>query len=80
MISMKKYGEKIVKNKKLAHVSNRLVIGVRGRIQPGINGLQIKLSTNFTFMQKIHIIRRCIELGPTIVIFQNSPKTADNSD
>ena len=30
-------------------MSNRLVIGVRGRIQPGINGLQIKLSTNFTF-------------------------------
>ncbi len=26
-----------------------LVIGVRGRIQPGMNGLQIKLSTNFTF-------------------------------
>ena len=30
-------------------MSNRLVIGVRGRIQPGMNGLQIKLSTNFTF-------------------------------
>ena len=40
---------KLFKIKKLAHVSNRLVIGVRGRIQPGMNGLQIKLSTNFTF-------------------------------
>ena len=30
-------------------MSNRLVIGVRGRIQPRMNGLQIKLSTNFTF-------------------------------
>ena len=30
-------------------MSNRLVIGIRGRIQPGMNGLQIKLSTNFTF-------------------------------
>ena len=30
-------------------MSNRLVIGVRGRIQPAMNGLQIKLSTNFTF-------------------------------
>ena len=30
-------------------MSNRLVIGVCGRIQLGMNGLQIKLSTNFTF-------------------------------
>ena len=30
-------------------MSNRLVIGVRGRIQPRMSGLQIKLSTNFTF-------------------------------
>ena len=29
-------------------MSNRLVIGVRARIQPGMSGLQIKLSTNFT--------------------------------
>ena len=30
-------------------MSNRLVIGVRGRIQPEMNGFQIKLSTDFTF-------------------------------
>ena len=29
--------------------NHNFVIGVHGRIQPGMNGLQIKLSTNFTF-------------------------------
>ena len=49
LIKVRKFREQIVQNKKLAHVSNRLVIGIRGRIQPGMNGLQIKLSTNLTF-------------------------------
>ncbi len=52
-----------------------LVIGFRGRIQLRMNGLQIKLSTNFTFMAENPYNSL---LYPTIVIFQNPPKTANN--
>ncbi len=59
-----------------------LVIGFRGRIQLSMNGVQIKLSTNFTFTAKIHIIRRCIPcqaMNWTWSDNRNFPKLAKNS-
>ena len=67
---------------KLAHVSNCIVIGVRGRIQPGMNGLQIKLSTNFTFTAENPYNLPCIPCQATNWTWSNNrnfPKLAKNS-
>ena len=84
-IKVRKFREQIVQNKKLAHVSNRLVIGVRGRIQPGMNGLQIKLSTNFTFTAEnpynsllFSMPIDEFELGPAIATLNNNNNNGRN--
>ena len=72
----------IVQNKKLAHVSNRLVIGVRGRIQPRMNGPKSNYPLTSLSRQKIHIICRCIPcqaMNWTWSDNRNFPKLAKNS-
>ena len=67
-------------------MSNRCCHRFRGRIQLRMNGLQIKLSTNFTFTAEnpynwllFSMSIDEFELGPAIVIYKNSRRTWVNS-
>ncbi len=76
----------IVTKWKLAHVSNRSCHRFRGRIQLRMNGLQIKLSTNFTLINGRKSIQFIVVFHANRWIwtwsgnrnFQNSWKTAEN--
>ena len=48
-MKVRQFREQIVQNKNLHKCQIGPVIGSRGRIPLRMNGLQIKLSTNFTF-------------------------------
>ena len=80
-MKVRKFRERIVENKNSYKCQIGPVIGSRGRIPLKMNGFQNKLSTNFTFTAKIHIISRCIPcqaINCTWSYIRNFPQTRQN--